>query len=33
MEQTFNNNIVNEYDLIFLPPWEIETIKDRFDHF
>jgi putative sugar O-methyltransferase len=28
-ERSFNNNISNEYDLIFLPPWEIETIQDN----
>jgi len=28
-ERAFNNNIVNEYDLIFLPSWEIETIQDN----
>ncbi len=28
-ERNFNNNILNEYDLIFLPPWEIETIQDN----
>ena len=28
-ESNFNNNTLNEFDLIFLPPWEIETIQDN----
>ena len=28
-ERKFNSNIINEYDLIFLPPWEIENIQDN----
>ena len=31
-EQTFSNQIKIDYDLIFLPPWEIETLEnDTFD--
>ncbi len=31
-EQKFDSSIVNNYDLIFLPPWEIENIEnDSFD--
>ena len=28
-ERSVNKNVISEYDLIFLPPWEIETIQDN----
>tara|TARA_B100001057_G_scaffold302079_1_gene302284 strand:+ start:682 stop:1848 length:1167 start_codon:yes stop_codon:yes gene_type:complete len=28
-EQTFTKQIENDYDLIFLPPWEIETLENN----
>lgn len=31
-EEKFNKEIENRYDLIFLPPWEIETLEDDSIH-
>jgi hypothetical protein len=28
-EKEFNKNVENDYDLIFLPPWEIEKLRDN----